>query len=65
MRNPFSFYPVKALPSSKGRSHSAGEISRQLAKEPITLKDGCVEISDTPGLGIEVDEKMIEKYRVE
>lgn len=43
---------------------SSGEISRQLAKEPITLKDGHVEIPDAPGLGIEVDEKTIEKYRV-
>jgi L-alanine-DL-glutamate epimerase-like enolase superfamily enzyme len=43
---------------------SSGEISRHLAKEPITLKDGCVEIPNAPGLGIEVDEKVIEKYRM-
>jgi len=43
---------------------SSGEISRHLAKEPIRLKNGFVEIPDAPGLGIEVDEKMIEKYRI-
>ena len=43
---------------------STGEISRQLAKNPITMKDGYVEIPDLPGTGIEVDETVLEKYRV-
>jgi L-rhamnonate dehydratase len=43
---------------------SSGEISRKLAKNPITMKDGYVEIPDRPGAGVEVDEAMIEKYRV-
>jgi L-rhamnonate dehydratase len=43
---------------------STGEISRRLAKNPVTMKEGYVEIPDRPGTGIEVDESMIEKYRV-
>jgi len=43
---------------------STGEISRKLAKNPIAMRDGYVEIPDLPGTGIEVDEAMIEKYRV-
>ena len=43
---------------------SSGEISRTLAKNPVTMKEGYVEIPDRPGTGIEVDEAMIEKYRV-
>lgn len=44
---------------------STGEISRQLAKDPITMKDGYVEIPDLPGTGVEVDETVLEKYRVQ
>jgi L-rhamnonate dehydratase len=43
---------------------SSGEISRTLAKNPIIMKEGYVEIPDRPGTGIEVDEAVIEKYRV-
>jgi len=43
---------------------STGEISRQLAKNPISMKDGYVEIPNQPGTGIEVDESVLEKYRV-
>jgi L-rhamnonate dehydratase len=43
---------------------STGEISRRLAKNPATMKEGYVEIPDRPGTGIEVDDSIIEKYRV-
>jgi L-alanine-DL-glutamate epimerase-like enolase superfamily enzyme len=43
---------------------SSGEISRTLARNPIMLKEGYVEIPDRPGTGIEVDDGIIEKYRV-
>ena len=43
---------------------SSGEISRQLANNPIVLNGGYVEIPDRPGMGIEVNEAMIEKYRI-
>jgi galactonate dehydratase len=35
---------------------------RDMVLEPIPLKDGYLEIPNTPGLGIELDEKAIQKY---
>lgn len=36
-----------------------------LAREPITIdKDGYVKVPTQPGLGIDIDENIIEKYRV-
>jgi L-alanine-DL-glutamate epimerase-like enolase superfamily enzyme len=43
---------------------STGEISRRLAKSPVVMKEGFLEIPDCPGTGIEVDGEMIDKYRV-
>jgi len=33
-------------------------------KEEFVLKDGCLEVPDRDGLGVTLDEKKIEKYRV-
>ena len=30
-----------------------------------TVKDGCVQIPQGPGMGIELDEEAIERYRVD
>ena len=35
-----------------------------LIVEPVTVKDGCIELSEKPGLGIELDEEAVEKYAV-
>lgn len=35
-----------------------------LIKEPMTLVDGAIVVPDKPGMGIDVDENKIEKYRV-
>ncbi|WP_274363815.1 mandelate racemase/muconate lactonizing enzyme family protein [Paenibacillus thermotolerans] len=43
---------------------STSPLSRELVKEPIVFKDGYVHIPDRPGLGITLDEAVIEKYRV-
>jgi L-rhamnonate dehydratase len=41
-----------------------GEIARGLARNPIVVKDGFVQIPEEPGLGIEPDQAMIERYLV-
>ncbi|MFC1941859.1 mandelate racemase/muconate lactonizing enzyme family protein [Chloroflexota bacterium] len=33
-------------------------------KEPPQVKDGCIKISDKPGLGLELDPEVIKKYRM-
>jgi len=35
-----------------------------LAQEPIEQKKGIVKVPTGPGLGIEVDRKVLEKYKV-
>jgi L-rhamnonate dehydratase len=40
------------------------EISRHLAREPVRIKDGFAYLPDTPGLGVEPNMTVIEKYLV-
>jgi mandelate racemase len=34
-----------------------------ILKEPFVVRDSCIEIPDVPGIGIEWDEKAVERYR--
>lgn len=43
---------------------SSASLLNNLCTRHIDLKDGCIAIPDGPGLGVEVDPKMVEKYRV-
>jgi L-rhamnonate dehydratase len=43
---------------------SADPLSRELAKNPLKVRDGYVEVPDKPGLGIEPDVEAIEHYRI-
>ncbi|MBI3695374.1 MAG: mandelate racemase/muconate lactonizing enzyme family protein [Acidobacteria bacterium] len=43
---------------------SQGPLSRALVKEPLRLVDGHVAVPSGPGLGVEVNEKTIEQYRI-
>ena len=42
---------------------SQGPLSRQLVKNPITLDEGYLNVPTGPGLGVEVNEEVIAKYR--
>lgn len=44
---------------------TSGPLSRELCKNPIQLEDGLLCVPQGPGLGVEVDEAAIDKYRVE
>jgi L-rhamnonate dehydratase len=44
---------------------SEGPLSRELVKEPPRLVDGYVQVPCGPGLGVEVDEAALEKYRIQ
>lgn len=44
---------------------TSGPLSRELCKDPIRLEDGYLRVPQGPGLGVEVDEAAIEKFRVE
>lgn len=43
---------------------SQGPLSRSLVKDPLKIEDGYVRVPQGPGLGVEVNEKTIEQYRV-
>lgn len=36
-----------------------------IVTEPFQYKDGCLIVPDKPGLGVELDEKKLQKYRVD
>jgi L-rhamnonate dehydratase len=43
---------------------SQGPLSRELVKSPLRMQDGFLEVPSTPGLGVEVNHDVIEKYRI-
>jgi L-alanine-DL-glutamate epimerase-like enolase superfamily enzyme len=43
---------------------SQGPLSRAMVKEPLKLVDGHLNVPEGPGLGVEVDEETIQKYRL-
>ena len=45
-------------------STSQGPLSRMLVKQPLRLEDGYVRIPEGPGLGVEVNDAVIDEYRV-
>jgi L-rhamnonate dehydratase len=45
-------------------STSHGPLSRMLVKEPLRMVDGYLPVPTGPGLGVEVDDAVIEHYRV-
>ena len=40
------------------------EISRALARDPFRLEDGCFRVPDAPGLGVEPNMEVVERYLV-
>jgi L-rhamnonate dehydratase len=44
---------------------SQGPLSRQLARNPLRLDEGHVRVPDGPGLGVEVDEDVVQRYRID
>lgn len=43
---------------------TSGPLSREMCRNPLRMKDGYVDVPQGPGLGVEVDESAIVKYRV-
>jgi L-alanine-DL-glutamate epimerase-like enolase superfamily enzyme len=43
---------------------SQGPLSREMVKEPLRLEDGYLTVPSKPGLGVSVDERVVEKYRI-
>jgi L-alanine-DL-glutamate epimerase-like enolase superfamily enzyme len=43
---------------------STASLLNRLCREPIRMEDGVLPVPDRPGLGVEVDEEVVAKYRV-
>jgi L-alanine-DL-glutamate epimerase-like enolase superfamily enzyme len=56
---------VAILERAQRGSPSPMEISRSLAKNPIPIVDGHASAPEEPGLGVEPDPAIIEKYLVQ
>lgn len=57
---------IAALPDAKYLEYCGQEtvLSRSLITEPVTVKDGYVDIPDRPGLGVELNMDTVNRYRV-
>ena len=43
---------------------TSGPLSREICRNPIQMRDGYVAVPQSPGLGVEVNESTIDKYRI-
>src|SRR5262249_39085836 len=43
---------------------SQGPLSRELVRDPLRMTDGFLRVPEGPGLGVEVNEEAIQKYRI-
>jgi muconate cycloisomerase len=56
--------PITTL-EGRAQTELAGQFYLDdIITEPFAYKDGCLEVPDRPGLGIELDEAKLERYRV-
>lgn len=46
-------------------SQSTSPLFTDLVSNPLTLEDGAIPVRDTPGLGVELDNDLIDRYRIE
>jgi L-alanine-DL-glutamate epimerase-like enolase superfamily enzyme len=40
-------------------------LATDIATEPLAVQDGCVRIPDRPGLGIDLDEEKLKRFRLD
>ena len=40
-------------------------MQHELVSNPIVMRDGWIEVSDLPGLGVEVDPSVVARYSID
>lgn len=45
-------------------TRSTSPLARDLVRHSMTFRDGVLHLTDAPGLGVELDEQVVERYRV-
>lgn len=43
---------------------SSADVLRKLCRSPITMRDGFIDVPQSPGLGVDVDEDFVKRYQV-
>ncbi|MEE2657550.1 MAG: mandelate racemase/muconate lactonizing enzyme family protein [Candidatus Latescibacterota bacterium] len=56
--------PLHPEPSLFEFDMTENSLRTELATERIDIVDGCVPVPEAPGLGIEIDRRVLERYRV-
>ena len=56
---------VPDLPYPLETSGAATFAQNDIIRTPFRVQDGKIDIPDVPGLGVEVDEDLLARYRVE
>jgi L-alanine-DL-glutamate epimerase-like enolase superfamily enzyme len=61
-----SLHFVAALPNSQYFEYCVeqGALRQTLTKQKFPIVDGDITVPEEPGLGVELDEKVVEKYRI-
>lgn len=58
------FYTATSNVNSAAEIHGAPFYVDDVVTQPFEILDGSIEVPETPGLGVEVDEDKVEKYRI-
>jgi L-alanine-DL-glutamate epimerase-like enolase superfamily enzyme len=60
-----SLHLITAIPNGSLLEYCVAEtpIRQEMLQSDIVVKDGYAQITDKPGLGIEINEDALEKYR--
>jgi L-alanine-DL-glutamate epimerase-like enolase superfamily enzyme len=61
-----SLHFVAALPNTHYFEYCVerGDLRKSLTKQTFSVIDGDISVPEEPGLGVELDEKIVAKYRV-
>jgi muconate cycloisomerase len=57
-------FPVTTVKGKEQTRLASMHYLDDIVKEPFKFKDGCLIVPDAPGLGVELDEEKVEKYRI-
>jgi L-alanine-DL-glutamate epimerase-like enolase superfamily enzyme len=55
---------IAAMPDEVLCEHRFCDLAESPLGDAVVSRNGCLLVPDSPGLGFEIDQKIIEKYRV-
>lgn len=58
-------YPITARTPEASLTRTPSPMMTELSKKPVEIQEGCAIVPQGPGLGIELDDEVVEKYTCE